>query len=70
METLGKTLLALGVLLAVLGGVLLVLSRAGIDRLPGDLVFRGRNVTVYVPLGLMILLSVLLTIALNLFWRR
>ena len=70
METLGKTLLALGVLLAVLGVVLLVLSRAGIDRLPGDLVFRGRNVTVYVPLGLMILLSVLLTIALNLFWRR
>jgi hypothetical protein len=70
METLGKTLLALGVLLAVLGGVLLVLSRAGIDRLPGDLAFRGRNVTVYVPLGLMILLSVLLTIALNLFWRR
>jgi DUF2905 family protein len=70
METLAKTLLALGVLLAVLGGVLLVLSRAEIDRLPGDLVFRRRNVTVYVPLGLMILLSALLTIALNLFWRR
>ena len=70
METIGKTLLGLAIALAVVGTVLLLLSRAGVDRLPGDIVFRGRNVTVYVPLGLMILLSVLLTIALNLFWRR
>jgi predicted membrane channel-forming protein YqfA (hemolysin III family) len=70
METIGKTLLGLAVALAVVGAFLLLLSRAGVDRLPGDIVFRGRNVTVYVPLGLMILLSVLLTIALNLFWRR
>ena len=70
METIGKTLLGLAIALAVVGAVLLLLSRAGVDRLPGDIVFRGRNVTVYVPLGLMILLSVLLTIALNLFWRR
>ena len=70
METLGKTLLALALFLAIVGGVLLLLSRMGVERLPGDIVLRGRNVTVYVPPGLMILLSLLLTLALNLFWRR
>ena len=68
-ETLGKTLLAVAILLAVVGGVLLVASQLGMSRLPGDLVIRRKNVTVYAPLGLMIFLSLLLTIVLNV-WRR
>ena len=54
----------------VIGGLFLVLGRFGLDRLPGDLVFRRGNVTIYFPIGLMILLSVLGTIVLNLFFRR
>ena len=69
METLGKTLLAAAILLAVVGGMLLLFSRAGLTRLPGDIVIRGKNVIVYVPLGLMLLVSLLLTIVLNLFRR-
>jgi hypothetical protein len=56
--------------LLLLGGIFLLLSRLGIDRLPGDLVFQRGNLTVYVPIGLMILVSVILTILLNLFSRR
>lgn len=70
METLGKTLLAAALLLAICGGVLLLLSSMGLSRLPGDVVYRNKNVVVYAPFGLMIFLSVLLTILLNLFWRR
>jgi hypothetical protein len=70
METLGKTLLAVAILLAVIGGVLLLASRLGLSRLPGDVVIRRKNVTVYAPLGLMLFVSLLLTIVLNLFWRR
>lgn len=70
MEALGKTLIVLALLLAFVGVFVLLLSRLGIGRLPGDIVYRGKNVTVYMPLGLMILLSVLLTIALSLLWRR
>jgi Protein of unknown function (DUF2905) len=69
-ETLGKALIILAVFLALVGGVFVVLSRAGVDRLPGDIVYRGRNVTVYLPLGLSIVVSIVLTILLNLFWRR
>ena len=56
--------------LLVLGGLFLLLGRLGLDRLPGDLVFRRGGVTVYFPLGLMILLSVVGTILLNIFLRR
>ena len=70
METLGKALLAGAILLALAGGVVLLLARFGVSRFPGDVVVRGKNVTVYAPVGLMILLSVVLTVLLNVFWRR
>lgn len=57
------------VLLAV-GGLMLLLSRFGLDRLPGDLVFRRGNATVYLPIGLMVLISIIGTILLNVFLRR
>jgi multisubunit Na+/H+ antiporter MnhG subunit len=69
-ETLGKVLLVAAILLAVVGGLLLLFGRLGMSRLPGDVVLRGKNVTVYAPIGLMIVLSIVLTIALNLFLRR
>ncbi len=67
MDTLAKALLALGLLIAVAGAVLLLLSRLGVHRLPGDVVVRRGNFTLYAPVGLMILASLLLTILLNLF---
>ncbi len=70
LEGIGKLLIGGAVLLLVLGGLFLLLGRIGIDRLPGDLVFRRDNVTIYFPIGLMILLSILGTILLNILLRR
>lgn len=70
LEGIGKLLIGGAVVLLVLGGVFLLLGRFGLDRLPGDLVFRRGNFTVYAPIGLMIVVSVVLTILLNLFFRR
>lgn len=70
LERWGKILLLIGGVLAVLGVTLWLLSRLGLDRMPGDLVLRGKNVTVYVPLGVMLLVSVVATLILNLFLRR
>ena len=69
-EGLGRILIGVAIVLLVLGGLFLVLGRLGLDRLPGDLVFRRGNATVYFPIGLMILVSVVGTILLNLFFRR
>lgn len=70
MEGIGKVLIGGAIVLLVLGGIFLLLDRFGLGRLPGDLVFRRGNFTVYAPIGLMIVVSVVLTILLNLFLRR
>ncbi|MBA3794640.1 MAG: DUF2905 domain-containing protein [Rubrobacter sp.] len=69
-EGLGKLLIGGALVLLVLGGLFLLLGRIGLDRLPGDLVFRRGNFTVYFPIGLMILLSIVGTVVLNVLLRR
>ena len=70
LEGLGRLLIGGALVLLVLGGLFLLLGRLGLDRLPGDLVFRRGNFTVYFPIGIMILLSVVGTIVLNIILRR
>jgi hypothetical protein len=70
LEGIGKLLIGGAIVLLVVGGLFLLLGRFGLDRLPGDLVFKRGNVTVYFPIGLMILLSIVGTVLLNLFLRR
>jgi hypothetical protein len=69
-EGLGKLLIGGALVLLVLGGLFLLLGRIGLDLLPGDLVFRQGNFTVYSPIGLMILLSIAGTVVLNVLLRR
>lgn len=57
----GKILLVVGAGLIVLGGVLLLLSRLGVTRLPGDIVIRRGNFTFFFPVATSILISLLLT---------
>ena len=63
----GRILLVAGVVIAIVGGALMLFGRL---HLPGDLTIRGGNVTVYIPLATGIVLSILLTIALNVFFRQ
>jgi multisubunit Na+/H+ antiporter MnhG subunit len=70
LDGLGKLLIGVAIVLLVIGALFLFLGRLGVDRLPGDFVFRRGNTTLYFPLGLMILISVVGTIILNLVFRR
>lgn len=71
METTGKVLLAAAAVLAVIGVGALVLARLGVDRLPGTIDWKpSENVRVVVPIGLMVVLSIVGTIVLNLLFRR
>lgn len=64
MTELGKALLGLGLLLILLGAVLVLAGRLGLPlgRLPGDFAYRGKNVSVYFPLGTCILISAVLSL--------
>jgi Protein of unknown function (DUF2905) len=71
METVGKLLLVVAAVLGVLGLGALLLARLGVDRLPGTIRWRpSENVTVAIPIGLMIVVSIVGTIVLNLLSRR
>ena len=65
-QQLGRFLLIAGLVVAAAGAVLLLAGKIGLGRLPGDIVWEGESWTVYVPLGWMVLLSVVLTVLLNL----
>ncbi len=71
MTDLGRLLMSLGALLFVLGLVVYALSRWGLPlgRLPGDLVVQRGPVTCVFPLATSLLLSLLLTLVLNLLAR-
>jgi hypothetical protein len=63
MADMGRLLVILGIGLVVIGGIVILLGRAGLPfgKLPGDIVYRGKNTTFYFPLGTSIVLSVLLS---------
>jgi hypothetical protein len=71
MTELGKTLLGLGGVLVLIGAVLLVAGRFGLPlgRLPGDIAYKGKNVSVYFPLGTSILIGIVLSFLFYLFSR-
>jgi hypothetical protein len=71
MAEMGRTLVMLGIALVVIGGIVMLLGRTGlpIGRLPGDVVYRGKNSTFYFPLASSILISVVLSIVLFLIGR-
>jgi len=67
----GKTLIVLGLLIALAGLVVLFVGRVPwIGRLPGDINVQRGNWSFYFPLGTSILLSLLLTLLFWLFGRR
>ncbi|HLV37803.1 MAG TPA: DUF2905 domain-containing protein [Spirillospora sp.] len=69
-QTIGRILLATGVVIALLGGVLLLAGRfLNLGSLPGDIRIEGENFTCLVPIASMILLSIVLTIILNIIVR-
>jgi Protein of unknown function (DUF2905) len=69
-ETAGKVLLGATLVLAVFGIGALALSKLGVNRLPATLTWRSDNVTVFVPVGLMVVASIVGTVLLNIFIRR
>jgi len=64
----GRILLGIGAGIALLGAVLIFAGRLGLPlgRLPGDIAYRGKNVSIFVPLGTSLLVSVILSLLLYL----
>jgi len=63
----GRLLLVAGVLMIVVGGALMLFGRF---HLPGDITFRSGSVTVYLPIATSLILSIILTVVLNVLFHR
>ena len=70
-ESLGRMLIYIGIVTVLIGGFLILVAKVPwFGRLPGDIVYRRDGLTIYFPLATMILVSLVLTILLNIIWRR
>ena len=71
METLARYLMFAGIILFLLGGGIYLAAKFGIPlgRLPGDIQIEGKSGSFYFPLASSILVSVILTILLNVISR-
>jgi len=71
---LGKLLVVMGGLLVLVGLVVMLVNRSGLPlgKLPGDIVYRGKNTTIYFPLATSVVVSVVLSLVLYVVsrWRR
>jgi hypothetical protein len=71
MESIGRALIVVGLVIAAVGAVFVFGPRLPLlGHLPGDVTIRREGLTVFVPLGTMILLSVVASVLLTLLGRR
>lgn len=69
METIGRGLVVAGMVLLVLGALLWFGARLGLGSLPGDIKISKQGWSGSVPITTSILLSLILTVLLNVLWR-
>jgi len=67
-----KILLTAGALIMLIGLITLILSKfsAAGFKLPGDIFYKGGKITLYFPIATCLVISIALTVLLNLFFRR
>ena len=71
MNQLGKALIGMGLLLVAIGAVLELAGKLNIPfgKLPGDITYQRKNLTVFAPFGTMLVVSIVLSIIFNIFSR-
>lgn len=69
LQSIGRMLLAFGAILVVVGGLFWLGGRLGLGALPGDVKFSGQHWSASAPIATSIILSLVLTIAINIVWR-
>lgn len=66
MAAVGKLFLTFGTMMVVVGAALLLADKLGFRGLPGDIVWRGKGVTIYAPIVTSIVVSVVFSLILSL----
>ncbi|MTI66056.1 MAG: DUF2905 domain-containing protein [Firmicutes bacterium] len=67
MHTIGKFLIFIGLFIVFIGVIILVGQKVGLGKIPGDIFIKKGNFTFFFPLMSCIILSIVLSIILNIF---
>jgi len=69
-DSLGRMLIFMGLIVVGIGVLLLIIGRVpGLGRLPGDIYIKREGFTFYFPLMSAIIISIVLSLLFNLFFR-
>ena len=68
MGSIGRAVLGMGLLLVPVGGALIIGEKFGLGRLPGDILIERKGFRFSAPIATSILVSLVLTVLLNLFF--
>jgi hypothetical protein len=60
-QQVGKWLILMGITIVLAGGLIMILGRVGLFKLPGDLVLGSKNWRIYLPIASCIIISIVLT---------
>ena len=71
-QQVGKWLILMGITIVLAGGLIMILGRVGLFKLPGDLVLGSKNWRIFLPIASCIIISIVLTVILWLinYFRR
>lgn len=70
-DSLGKALMAFGLILLIVGALFHFGGKFfSLGRLPGDINYESGNIGFYFPIVSSILISIILTIVVNIFFKR
>ncbi|OGC36846.1 hypothetical protein A2311_02895 [candidate division WOR-1 bacterium RIFOXYB2_FULL_48_7] len=70
-ESLGRLLIYIGIITVLIGGFFVLVAKVPwFGKLPGDIVYEREGLKIYFPIATMIIVSLILTLLLNIIWRR
>jgi hypothetical protein len=69
MGSFGKLFISIGLIMIIIGGIFLLGEKFGLGKLPGDIFIQKGNFTFFFPIVSTLIISLILTLILNLFKR-
>lgn len=70
MNNISKILIFTGIFLIILGLIFPLIKKIPLGKLPGDISISGKNFQIFFPVSTSILISIILTVVLNLLFRK
>ncbi len=65
MGYMGKTLIMIGLIFLIIGGILIIGQKLGLGKLPGDIYVKKGNFTFFFPIVTCLIISLILTLISN-----